>query len=154
MKRILLAAAAFAAMTGGALAAGTITLTGEIPSYCSFGSIPDAIVTVDMNTGGTIAQPRQSVNVTCNDPDGYRLRLSSANTGSLVGPTDHVNYAVRFSGSGPGARLLNSPQTGLTIGVGGHVANQDISLELYVGSDYSNDAGTYTDTITVEVLPQ
>jgi hypothetical protein len=150
MKRILLATAAVVAMSGSAMAAGTIDLTGTVASACTITAGPAAF---PLNMSVLTAQTGTTLSVTCNSFTGYKLTASSLNLGTLIhsGGAPAVPYQVTFDGQAALASLA-APVIGAAHNPGAITTAEDISFAVTLGSA-GPFAGTYSDTVTVEVAP-
>jgi spore coat protein U-like protein len=150
---VLAAAAGLAVLlvpgsTQAANAIGTFTVTATVAKVCTVAAAPIVIASYDPNSA-TPTAGTTNVNVTCTRGTAYTTFLTSANAWKLVDtvtPANVLTYAITqaatgttwnattgWAGSAP-TKAAVSYQATATIG-----ASQDVP------------AGTYTDTVTMNV---
>lgn len=164
MKRILLAAAALAALTGGAQAA-TVTVNGTINNVCTITGTPTVTLNSAVIGGNAPGNDTQNTSVTafCNTAAANQVTVASANGGlthSTV-TTAPANFDVRlnytatvshFSGSvtTDGDANFNAPDgdTGPLSAAAGAI-NDTVTVTIVTDAEQPLIAGAYADTITI-----
>jgi hypothetical protein len=176
MKKLLIAAAAVAAMSSGAMAqtgaSQDINLSASVASYCTIGGATGASITnlgasfgTNIGPAGVLAN-QQTVaigTVVCNAPS--NATLSSAK-GALLGPQssgglqNYINYNATTVGLQTQASVAATVSTGAVTPTGsGTVAqanafNNSVSVNITPVAATTLLAGSYSDVLTFAILPQ
>ena len=127
-------------------ASGDIRLTGTMPAICEI-DIDTKNTSLDMKDGAK-KQVVAEITETCNDHEGYTISFTSANAGKVVhGDTGQgVAYSVSYDTSN-NSSLANAMV--LTRAKEGYGVDHDLVVDMSGSSN--RVAGTYRDTITVEI---
>lgn len=142
----LIATAALGAAASGAQAAttGTIKLNGRVDLACSVG-------VVDLNqslnlVGGDSNKTVGTVTETCNSGTGYRISLTSENSGKLkAGTGAEIAYTVSYDGQNRGLA------GGIDLDRNKPEFNKQVELKVSVQGSNQHVAGTYADTVTITI---
>jgi hypothetical protein len=172
MKKLLISAAALAAMATGAMATDqTITLNATVAPFCSIDgntSSPQAnanLVPITVVNGiptAVAAQPA-SMAIVCNKASNVSMTSTNQGVKSSTAPataapfSNKINYVATASGFASGTLTTSSAATTGNIPVSGASAatlNVAISAPTVAGGTYLYAASDYTDTLTVSIVPQ
>lgn len=166
MKKLILTAAIVAISAPSALAAvtddATLEMTATVTERCEVslvGTNPNVLFTLDQ----TVA----NIDTVCNIPGDVQLRFSSLNSGNLInaGNGDNVPYTVDVlpnnvtngNISGNGDNLSIAAPIDLFATAGSVLSGLQVDLRVNVAQNNNNGdglyAGSYDDTITVEIGP-
>lgn len=150
MKRILIAAA-LSTLAAPALAqtSDSMTVSGSVPQVCTISTTGDALVTLASG-----AQDVGSVDILCNDPQGFTVTATSQNNSALVNTAAPGSFYAYTMNSTPwGAVRFGVPVSAAEIGGSGlYVTSQTIDLDISVGAVTGPAfAGTYTDLVTFTI---
>jgi hypothetical protein len=175
MKKLLIGAAALAAVAGYGLAANAadqvINLSGTVSSFCTInGSATPADITpsfptvTDGNVPNGVSTDISIGQVVCNTAS--LVKLTSLNGAAITSPfvaapsgfQNYVNYTA--SVSSPAPVTLNANSTSGTAATlfqqntsgGASVGNVDVTLTA-VGTSAPLVAGTYSDVLTISITP-
>ena len=145
-KLVVLAAVSMFLMTGSAMAAGsnTVAVSATVLGTCTisggtaaFGPL-DPTSPVAVNAGGTDPQ------VTCTNGTAYTItdddgmNESGVNANRMTDGTNFIAYSLGYTGSGTGS--------GSAVGIG-------LTAAVVQAAYQNKPAGSYTDTVTLSVLP-
>lgn len=154
MKKLFVAAAAFAAVSAAPAMAQTsveIPLSGTLAKACTISAFLNGPFDA-LNLTSTTIQGSESVTGVCNYGGSATVTFTSANNGSLKSGNDTVPYLFHVSGSPlSGGVSLATPQA-----FGGFPAvvntpqTRSMSVTLLSAATV---AGTYTDTVTASITP-
>lgn len=126
----------------------TLLLSGEVPSILSLEVFPSGNETLDLSVSQTDLTVA-SVNEKSNSSTGYKILISSLNSGVLEnGVVDSITYTLKYDGNpvtlSSTAVIAKTAVTGLY----NHDSSVDISYTIPVNG---NQQGIYTDTITFTI---
>lgn len=124
---------------------GQIIIRGTVGSICEIGVL-DYGTNLDL-VAGESARAVGQVTETCNDPDGYSVSFSSAESGKMVGPRGanspyRVNYDAISNRSLSTEAALERPDPQW---------NVQHELTVNVDGQAQLPAGEYRDTVTVTI---
>ncbi len=144
--------AAMANVTGSEGNTASFGISGTISEKCRVTSVADntELVLDENNSEHTIG----TLNVWCNNGNNASTKYSSANGGFLrIGATtNEIAYQLQI-GSAGFISLTSDKDVVTTAGNGNSGAVMSHVLKIKPQSNGLEDAGTYTDTITVTVSP-
>ncbi|MBD66859.1 MAG: hypothetical protein CME62_16775 [Halobacteriovoraceae bacterium] len=155
MKNLFILTALVLSLKSFAATTGDITISGTVDAELSLTLSTNSYTTLDIEGGGdhTVA----TANEVCNDLDGYKIYGYSTN-GSELQNTDNTNvstsYTVKYDGSSAvslGAGSANKVQL-KDSGALTSSADEDSDIVVDVSAFATAPAGTYTDTITLEIV--
>jgi hypothetical protein len=154
MKKFIAASALFALATTSAFAAttGTLVLQGIVAQKVSVAVTAAAVASaLDLSASQTDLKVG-SVNVQSNSKTGYKLTISSANSGKLK-RTDGAEvfaYSLKYAGSAVG--LSTAAGTTITNSSGSVVnVNNDLNVSYTGAAAETMVEGTYQDTLTLSI---
>lgn len=133
-----------AAVTAAAAAdpgTGQLLVRGTVAARCEV-AVVDYGVNLDL-VNGESNRGVARVNETCNDPDGYSIKFSSAAGGQMVGPMGAASpYRMRYQGMADATQSITRPSP-----------QWNARYELSISVDGRRDlpAGSYSDTLTVTI---
>ncbi|HEV7369728.1 hypothetical protein [Arenibaculum sp.] len=143
----LLAAAGPAGATGTGTATGTLQLKGAVFKNCSI-AIQEAAATLDI-VGGETARQVATVSERCNSKLGYEITIVSSNSGVMRADGATAAYTLVYDGQ---VRSLGTPWT-ITRGDRSNKATTAV-VGVTLPSTPNAVAGTYTDTVTIQIAPK
>lgn len=148
MKKLLLAtlltSATFAATTA------TLNLSGTINSVLEIEIDGTSAVTKTVSLLDKTAQSVAIVTETSNDPDGYDVVITSANSGSLDnGSVDSATYSLSYGGTSYNLSSPATVQNANTVGTADRAVAVTITDTRTDEFDFAQ--GTYTDQVTFEI---
>lgn len=115
----------------------------------------DAMDTSQQIDFGTLTQGEsQSFDVVIQSSNGYRLEISSANSGSLkhITANQNIQYIFRVNGQIQNLSGSNVSPVVVSTGLGNHPSDGfRVPLQFEVGSTTNKLSGTYHDTLTLTV---
>ena len=133
-----------------AATSGTLVLQGIVPQVISVTVTPaSAASSLDLTSSQTNLVVA-SVNESSNAKLGYKVSLSSSNSGALkrVGGTETMSYTLKYNGT---AANLATTATVTTTSSGLTNVNKSIDIS-YTGVPSTQMVeGTYTDTLTLNI---
>lgn len=144
---IAIAALLAAAGPAGATGTGTLQLKGAVFKNCSI-AIQEAAATLDI-VGGETARQVATVSERCNSKSGYEITIVSSNSGVMRADGASAAYTLVYDGQ---ARSLGTPWTIAR----GDRSNKTTTAVVGVTLPSTPDAvaGTYTDTVTIQIAPK
>jgi hypothetical protein len=172
MKKLLLTAAAIAAMSTGAFAQQqTINLTAEVPKFCTLGTASVATLTLTSSGNGTVSNPvaPSTLAMTCNAASNITLASSKGTMTYLAteaaadavtaisGFRNKMEYTAAATGTGltPASLDTSSATTTGAVSLAAGAINSIVSVAVTANANANLlITGTYTDTLTVTVAPQ
>ncbi len=155
MNRIIIAGTWMAlTVCGSALAAtsGTLTLSGTVPQRVDIlVNAQSGATTLDLSTSQAdylVATVREK----SNSATGYKVSLSSANSGNLVNGRSMISYTAKYNTSG--VTLSSTPQTitNVTSQSSPITTTKNFNIS-YTGADELDlMQGVYSDTLTFSIV--
>ena len=139
------AALALLAATAGAQAnsSGTIKLQGTVAKVCTV-SVVDAGAMLNLVSGEN-RKPVGTVVENCNSGQGYDVTLTSTHNGQLRSGNDNIAYQVVYDEQ---SNALSSPWT---LTRSNAQFGKQVNVMVTVPAKNNAIAGTYTDTITIQI---
>ena len=127
---------------------------GVVPGICEVTN-EDIAATTTVDLEITSAQAVGDLTYKCTNPGGFTRTITSTNSGSLDANGQSIDYQVTHTGNGGlsfAATQLSSPKVDNLSGASVFASGETASISVTIPS-LANDlfAGTYTDTITVDV---
>ena len=130
------------------------SIQGVVPGICEVtNDTIAATTTIDLDL--TSAQAIGDLNYRCTNPAGFTRTISSQNNGQLVSGSQGIDYQVTHTGNGGldfSNQQVNTPlvtnHAGDSVFASGETASISVTIP-NLASDLF--AGTYTDTITIDV---
>lgn len=153
MKYVLGLSLLAAMVAGGAMAAssGQVTITGSVPAACNITVTTTAGATIANLALGATDRTVATVQEACNDPDGYRVTMVGANSGTYTGrfidsvSGDFHPFTIKYNGGGVVSNLVtdvNAPDD--------TTKNVDITYAADAGLTATSGA-TYAETLTFAI---
>lgn len=149
-----LSLAVIAAATPAVANSFNFSIQGVVPGICEVtNDTIAATTTIDLDI--TSGQAVGDLSYRCTNPAGFTRTVSSQNSGQLISGSQGIDYQVSHTGSGGlsfNNQQINSPlvtnHAGAPTFAAGHTASVSVTIP-----SLPNDlfAGTYTDTITIDV---
>lgn len=138
--------AAGSAHAASSSSSGQIKLTGSMPLICGV-SVDTKNTTIDIQNGAN-KQVVAEITETCNDYQGYTISFTSANNGAMVQSDggQSVDYTVNYD-TASNASLKNALQLDRSTAAYGD--KHDLAVTMPASNDRA--AGTYSDTVTVQI---
>ena len=148
MRKIILAAAAFAALLSTPALAqsnGAVALKGTVPLVCTVG-VTDMNQSLNL-TGGESNKSVGSIVENCNSGTGYNITVSSSNAGKLkaASGTAEISYTVGYDGQSGGLT------SNMTVARSGAQFSKTSALNVTVPANAQAIAGSYSDTVTITI---
>jgi hypothetical protein len=153
MKKIVFTLAFLATFNfATAATTGTLTLTGSVPQVLAIAVNADAASSaLDLTTTKSDLQVA-TVDESSNSASGYKILLSSENSGQLVrdGGSEYVAYTAKYDGSA--VTLSSTAQNAKVVSSGGvHSDSSTVSISYTGQAATSMIAGSYSDTLTLTI---
>lgn len=146
-RTLAITAAATSALLFAAAAeastSGTIQLKGSVATTCTI-SVSDVNATLDI-VGGENSRSVGTVVENCNSGSGYDITITSANAGALRSGNATVNYSVVYDNQ---TQTLGSPWT---VNRNSAQFGKQVTVGVTIPARPNAVAGTYTDTLTIQI---
>ncbi len=134
---------------------GQLLLQGVVPAILAISVSPQPIATALDLTSTQTDLLIGSVSEQSNSNTGYKITVSSLNDGSLLrsGGSETFNYTFKYDGQSINlVGSSNTPVTAKTEGTGGsYNTSSDVTVSYTGVAAASMVAGTYQDTLTLEI---
>lgn len=133
-----------------AASSGSLVLSGSVATNCSL-SVNSNNTNLDI-VGGESNKLVATISENCNDPNGYKVSVSSSNNGYLVNGNTKTPYALSYDG-GPAVSLISN-QVAKTVNSLTSATSTASNVSVNVTALTNALAGTFSDTLIFTITAE